>query len=155
MENKTRLLIVDDEALLCEMMGLHFKRRGYDVFTATSGAQAIALAKGDKPQVMLIDKRMPGMDGVEALEAIRQFNQCVKVFFISAEGLDAETENRIKGLQVSAYMQKPLVMEELDSAVKKAALLSPLNNDFAKSHGSNDEEKSKEIPAQEPLGCVL
>lgn len=121
MENKTKLLMVDDEAQICELMGSHFKRRGYDVFTATSGKQAIDLVKENSPKIMLIDKRMPDMDGIQTLEAIRQFNQELKVIFISGDNLDSETEAKIKSLNVAEYACKPITTDNLDALVAKVA----------------------------------
>jgi len=119
MENRIKLLMVDDEAQICELMGSHFTRRGYDVLIANSGKQAIDLAKTNSPQIALIDKRMPEMDGIQTLEAIRQFNQSLKVIFISADDLDAETESRIKSLNVAGYLCKPIIIGDLDAMVDK------------------------------------
>jgi DNA-binding response OmpR family regulator len=117
---KTKLLIVDDEEQICELMGSHFKRHGFDVLTATSGKQAIDLTKINHPQVVLLDKRMPEMDGIETLEEIRKFNQDLKVIFISADELDTETESRISGLNVIGYLHKPLNIADLDAMVDNA-----------------------------------
>lgn len=119
MENKTKLLMVDDEVQICELMESHFKRRGYDVFIATSGRQAIDIAKENSPQIVLLDKRMPEMDGIQALEAIRQFNQDLKVIIISADELDPETKSRIKGLNVAGYLHKPIIVDDLDAMIEK------------------------------------
>lgn len=123
MENRIKLLMVDDETQICELMESHFKRRGYDVFTATSGKQAIDLTRANNPQILLLDKRMPGMDGIQTLEAIRQFNQKLKVIIISADDLDPETESRIKGLNVAGYLYKPIIVDDLDSMIEKLKAL--------------------------------
>ena len=119
MENKTKLLMVDDETQICELMESHFTRRGYDVLTANSGKQAIDLTKANSPQIMLLDKKMPEMDGIQALEAIRKFNQNIKVIIVSADELDSETEARIKDLNVAGYLHKPIIIGDLDAMVEK------------------------------------
>lgn len=121
MENRIKLLMVDDETQICELMQSHFARRGYDVLIANSGRQAIDLTKANNPQVMLLDKRMPEMDGIQTLEAIRQFNQELKVIIVSADDLDSETEARIKDLKVAGYLHKPLIIGEFDALVAKVA----------------------------------
>lgn len=119
MENKIKLLVVDDETQICELMESHFRRHGFDVFTATSGKQAIDLTEANNPQIVLLDKIMPDMDGIQTLEAIRQFNQDIKVIFVSADELDSETKARIKGLNVAGYLHKPLNIVDLDAMVDK------------------------------------
>lgn len=119
MENRIKLLMVDDEAQICELMESHFIRRGYDVLTANSGKQAIDLTKANNPQIMLLDKRMPEMDGIQTLEAIRKFNQDIKIIIVSADELDSETESRIKGLNVAGYLHKPVIIGDLDAMVEK------------------------------------
>lgn len=121
MENRIKLLMVDDEAQICELMESHFSRRGYDVLIANSGKQAIDITRANSPQIMLLDKKMPEMDGIQALEAIRKFNQDLKVIIVSADQLDAETEARIKGLNVAGYLCKPIIIGELDALVAKVS----------------------------------
>ncbi|MCX5696588.1 MAG: response regulator [Candidatus Omnitrophica bacterium] len=122
MENKIKLLIVDDEALICELMKPYFVRRGYEVIIATSGKQAIDLTKAHNPQIMLLDNRMPEMDGVQTLEAIRKFNQDLKVIFISADELDLEVESRIKDLKITGYLRKPIDLEDLNAIIAKITI---------------------------------
>lgn len=119
MEEKTRILIVDDEEDICELLELHFQRHGFDVFTAASGKQAISLVKANNPHVVLLDKKMPEMDGIQTLEAIRQFNQGVKVIIVSADALDSNLESCIKDLNAAGYLRKPLNIVELDAMVAK------------------------------------
>ncbi|MFH1440949.1 MAG: response regulator [Candidatus Omnitrophota bacterium] len=119
MENKIKLLIVDDEENIRELMKLHFNRRGFSVLTANSGLQAVTCAKENSPHIMLLDKRMPEMDGIEALGNIRGFNQDIKVIIISGDELDSDTQSQIKELNVSAYMLKPVDIADLDNVIGK------------------------------------
>ncbi len=122
MENKIKLIIVDDEGEIGELMESHFKRRGYDVLTANSGERAIALTKESNPQLMLLDKRMPVMDGIQTLEAIRAFNQVIKVIMISGDEIDAEMDSAMKKLNITGYLHKPIVVPDLDALVEKMSL---------------------------------
>ena len=119
MENKIKLLIVDDEENIRELMKLHFNRRGFSVLTANSGLQAVTCAKENSPHIMLLDKRMPEMDGIEALGNIRGFNQDIKVIIISGDELDSDTSFKIKELNVAAYLLKPVDIADLDNILSK------------------------------------
>jgi len=81
--------------------------------------QAIDLTKANNPHVVLLDKKMPEMDGIKTLEAIRQFNQGLKVIIVSADELDSKLESRIKDLNVAGYLRKPLHIVDLDAMIEK------------------------------------
>ncbi len=122
MENKPKLLIVDDEDQIRELMEARFKRHGYNVLSANSGERAIAVTKESSPNIILLDKRMPGIDGIATLEAIRQFNLDVKVIMISGDEADSEMESVIKKLNIAAYIHKPIIATELDALIEKISL---------------------------------
>lgn len=122
MENKPKLLIVDDEDQIREIMEARFKRHGYNVLTANSGERAVTVTKESSPDIILLDKRMPGIDGVAALEAIRQFNLDVKVIMISGDEVDSDMESVIKKLNIAGYLHKPIIVTELDAMVEKVSL---------------------------------
>lgn len=122
MENKIKLIIVDDEGEIGELMESHFKRRGYDVLLANSGERAIALTKESNPQLMLLDKRMPVMDGIQTLEAIRKFNQDLKVIIISGDEVDTKMGSVMERLNIIEYLHKPVDVPKLDALVEKVSL---------------------------------
>lgn len=123
METKTKikLLIVDDETYVCEIMKEHFQRRGYSVSVANSAQEALPIIKENNLQIMLLDKRLPGLTGIELLRNIRQFNQDIKVIMVSGDGLDTETKEEMKKLNILEYLEKPVVLSVLDAALEKAA----------------------------------
>lgn len=121
-ENKPKLLLVDDDAYICEIMQRRLERKNYQVFVAASGKEALSIAKEESPQIMLLDKRMPEMDGIEILKAIRRFNAEIKVIMVSADELDPQTEKEIEPLNIFAYLHKPVSTTDLDLTIEKASL---------------------------------
>ena len=81
---KIKALIVDDENDFRKLMAFWMKSKGYTVFEASNGQEAVAAAKEAKPDIIFMDLNMPVMDGNEALKKIREFNKDVPVIIISA-----------------------------------------------------------------------
>lgn len=114
-----RLLVVDDEADILGMLRLLLVQRGYEVTTAGSGLEALALATADPPDLMLLDVMMQDMDGWETLKLLRLDPACrdVPVVILSAR---AETKDKIRGLQEGAvdYVTKPFSPRDLLAKVE-------------------------------------
>jgi len=79
-----RIMVVDDEKDFLFTMEYWLKSKGYEVKTVTNGLQALELAKTFNPNLILLDVIMPGMDGVETLKRLREFNKEVPVIIITA-----------------------------------------------------------------------
>jgi CheY-like chemotaxis protein len=94
MENKNiKILLVDDETDFRQLMMFWLKSKGYLVFTAIDGKDAIDLVKKEPPDIIFLDLRMPVMDGLEVLKRIRNFNKDVPVIVISAYINDPGTKD--------------------------------------------------------------
>ena len=117
-----KLLIVDDEADICEFGKSFFKKRGMEVITASGGKQALELIASQHPSLVLLDVRMEEMTGLEVLRQLRKTDQTTKVIMVSGVE-EEETINEAKALGVIGYIHKPLVLEELERIV-----LAELNN---------------------------
>jgi len=131
-QRNNQILIVDDEEFLCEAMQTHLERRGYLVFVANSAKEAVAIIKEANPNLILLDKIMPELNGIEALRLIRGFNSYIKVIMLSAEELDNQTKDQLHRLNLFAYIRKSTNTVELDSILDKAL----------KSEGINEEENN-------------
>jgi DNA-binding response OmpR family regulator len=106
-----RVLIVDDERQVREMLELNLELRGFTVRMAADGAEALALAREWQPDVIVLDVMLPKMDGLSLLPALRKITEA-PIVMLSARG---EIEDRIRGLVRGAddYISKPFEMAEL------------------------------------------
>lgn len=116
-----RILIVDDEEPVCEVLGEYFATQGYAVETARSGAEALAVVERERPDLVLLDIRMPGLDGVETLRRIRSLDGGVVVIMVTANEDVALARETLK-LGAFDYVAKPFDFSYLDRAVAAAFL---------------------------------
>ena len=110
------ILVVDDDALLRRSLGLQLEQTGYRVSTAASAEDALALAKRDRPDLILLDVGLPGMDGLDALRQFQQHDD-IPVIFVTARRRELDT---ILGLEMGAdgYITKPFNPDVLLAHVK-------------------------------------
>ena len=113
------VLVVDDQQANVRMVGALLTRSGYQVLPATSGVEGLELARGRKPDVVLLDMRMPGMDGFEVMAAMRADPDIrdLPVIFLTA---DNDRDNLVRAFESGAidYVTKPFVAEELIARVR-------------------------------------
>ena len=119
-ENKDiKILLVDDEPDILEIVGYNLNLEGYQVFTAKNGVEAISKAKKKMPHLSILDVMMPEMDGIEACEAIRQTKglEDTIITFLTARG---EDYSQLAGFDAGAddYITKPIKPKVLMSKVK-------------------------------------
>ena len=116
---KARILLVDDEPDILEIVGYNLKNEGYQVFTAENGEEALKIAKKKKPDLIILDVMMPVMDGIEAREKMRKTPELdgTVITFLTARG---EDYSMIAGFDVGAddYITKPVKPRVLVSKVK-------------------------------------
>lgn len=113
-----KLLVVDDERDICDFVQSFFQERGYTVLTALSGEDALLVIKNDKPDLVLLDIKMKGMDGIAALKHIRDLDKQVKVVMVTALE-DQERMDEACRLGACEYITKPLVLDSLENAVEE------------------------------------
>ncbi|MDX1362720.1 response regulator transcription factor [Arenibacter latericius] len=122
-----KILLVDDEPDILEIVSYNLTAEGYNVFTAKNGIEAVAKAKKKKPHLIILDVMMPEMDGVEACEIIRKTTglENTIITFLTARG---EDYSQMAGFDAGAddYITKPIRPKLLVSKVK--ALLRRLKN---------------------------
>lgn len=123
-----KILLVDDEQDILEIVGYNLSQEGYQVSTATNGKEAIIKAKKELPHLIIMDVMMPEMDGMEACEAIRKLPELnsVLITFLTAR---SEDYSQVAGFDAGAddYITKPIKPKLLVSKVK--ALLRRLKSD--------------------------
>ena len=117
-EHKARILVVDDEPRYVRAMQANLEARGYEVLAAQNGQTAIELARRQQPDLILLDIRMPGLDGHEVCRRIREFSS-VPVIMLTAL---SDEVNKVKGLDTGAddYVTKPFSIVELLARVRAA-----------------------------------
>lgn len=114
-----RILIIDDERLVCDLLKAVLSHRGHDVLIASSGQQGVTLFQQRLPHFTLLDLRMPGMNGIEVLKQIRQINPEAAVIVLTASGPD-DFENQARALGVTEFLNKGRSLETLASAMPHA-----------------------------------
>jgi CheY-like chemotaxis protein len=116
-----RLLIVDDEADVREFAANLFRKRKIEVDTAANGKEALEKVEKAKPELILLDIKMEGMDGIETLERVKQIDQNIKVIMVTGKKEDEdEAFTRCKNAGAFDYIHKPLVLDELERVVMNA-----------------------------------
>ena len=136
-----RILVVDDEETLVELVRSYLEREQYEVLTAADGRVALELARSAQPDLVVLDVMLPGLDGIEVCRQLRQFSDAYVIM------LTARTEeiDKILGLTVGAddYLTKPFSPRELVARVK--ALLRRPRQTADTSHVSG--ERTVDLPA--------
>jgi two-component system, response regulator, stage 0 sporulation protein F len=111
-----RILVVDDEAPVREVLTEYFTTEGYAVEGAGSGAEALTAVRGGRADLVLLDVRMPGLDGVQVLRKIREINGDVPVIMVTANE-DVSLAKETLKLGAFDYVAKPFDFDYLDRAV--------------------------------------
>ncbi|NWH05956.1 sigma-54-dependent transcriptional regulator [Desulfobacter latus] len=114
-----KILVVDDEKDFVEMFSLRLTRQGEKVSVAYSGQEALDLLEKNKIDVVILDIRMPGMDGIETLKRIKAGYPLVEVIMLTGHG---STETAVEGMKAGAfdYLMKPADFEDISEKVANA-----------------------------------
>ncbi|KPK43032.1 MAG: hypothetical protein AMJ78_00270 [Omnitrophica WOR_2 bacterium SM23_29] len=113
-----KLLIVDDELDVREFAANFFRKRKIEAVIAGDGQQALDLFEKEKPDLILLDIKMEGMDGVEVLRRLKEKDKEVRVVMVSGKKPEEEDVfNRCKELGALNYIHKPLELDELERVV--------------------------------------
>jgi two-component system, NtrC family, response regulator AtoC len=127
---KPKILVVDDEQLIRWSLEKNLQKQGYEVITAGSGEDAVKLAREESPDLMLLDIQLPGMNGIEVLETVKEFEEDIIVIMVTALGV---LETAVKAMRLGAfdYINKPFNLDELSIIVKKALETRELRREVA------------------------
>lgn len=112
----TKILVVDDELSICELLRTYFENEGYEVKTANDGAEGVTFFKMYEPDLVLLDIMLPRKDGWQVCREIREISS-KPIIMISAKG---EVFDKVLGLELGAddYITKPFDMKELSARIK-------------------------------------
>ena len=114
---KTKILIVDDEPNVCELIRIYLEREGFAVLIAHDGLVALDLVARERPELIVLDLMLPGLDGWKVCEKLRSAGNKVPIIMLSAKG---EEMDRILGLELGAddYVTKPFSPMELVARIR-------------------------------------
>jgi CheY-like chemotaxis protein len=119
LEMPSKLLLVDDERQFAQTLSERLKLREIGSVIAYDGATALEMVKEDEPDVMILDLKMPGIDGLEVLKRVKQTNPKIEVIILTGHGTEADKELCMK-IGAFAYLEKPVDVNILSETIKKA-----------------------------------
>ena len=119
---KPKIVAIDDEVEFIDVIRNYFELRGYDITVAIRGTKGIELVKKNKPDVVLMDLKMPGIDGDEVLSLLKSMDPSPKVIFVTAYDDGGKTKARLLKMGAYAYFDKPVSsLRELEETINRAA----------------------------------
>ena len=122
-----KILVVDDDINICELLRLYIEKEGYEVIIANDGGQAVTKFKTEKPTLVMLDIMLPVLDGWQVCREIRKTSQC-PIIMLTAKG---EVFDKVLGLELGAddYVVKPFETKEIVARIK--AVLRRVNDQTA------------------------
>ncbi len=128
-----KVLVVDDEIHIVHVVAIKLRNNGYDVTTASNGAEALELALQNKPDVVVTDFQMPVMTGLELIKQLRgnELTKDVPVVMLTARGFAIEDEQK-EDLKISEFISKPFSPKELLRNIEDILYNNEVKNQEAK-----------------------
>jgi len=113
-----RVLAVDDDAKIRDLLDTLLRRKGHQVFTADHGQKGIDVFRRERPDITILDLKMPNMNGIEALRQIRQIDPHAPVIILTAVGTETE-EEQARALGVTEFLHKGFSLHALGDALNR------------------------------------
>ena len=116
---KPRILVIDDESAIRDSLKMTLEYDGYDVMLAATGEEGVKLVEREAPDLVFLDIKMPGMDGLEVLQRIKALNEAVPVVIISGHGT---VSTAVEATKAGAFdfIEKPLASERVLVTIRNA-----------------------------------
>ncbi len=121
-----KLLIIDDQYGIRILLNEVFQKEGYQTYQASNGVQALSIIESDRPDLVLLDMKIPGMDGIEILKRLKEIDQTIEVFIMTAYG-ELDMIQQAKDLGAITHFAKPFDIDEIRAAVKAQIPIESLN----------------------------
>lgn len=157
--NNEKILIVDDEEHIVELIKFNLEANGYKTITASNGLEALELAKNEKPDLVLLDIMLPGLNGNDVCKEIRKDTEIstMPIIMITAKG---EELDRILGLELGAddYVTKPFSVRELMARIKavlRRTKVETVNDTYSFGNVSIDFNKHEVMKNGEKVELTL
>jgi len=130
MPESIRVLLIDDEKLFVESLTKVLKRRGMVVRAAHDGLTGLELLSNEEPDVIVLDLRMPGLDGLATLEKIRESDLLTPVILLTGH-IDIDRVTQVLNKGAAEVLLKPCPIETLVSAIENACEMKAINKEVA------------------------
>ena len=113
-----KILVIDDEPSIRDLLDTLLSRKGYDVVLAASGQKGLELFRRERPDALVLDLKMPGMDGLTVLQQVRSLNPKLPVIMLTGAGTP-ETELQARAQGVTEYVEKEFSLHLLGDSLKR------------------------------------
>ncbi|SRR6266849_2224687 len=113
-----KILVIDDEPGIRDLLDTLLSRKGYDVVLAENGRKGLELFRREHPDVIVLDLKMPGMDGFTVLQQINSLDPRTPVIILTGAGTP-EAEQRIRAFGVTEYIEKEFSLHRLGDSLKR------------------------------------
>jgi DNA-binding response OmpR family regulator len=113
-----KVLVIDDEPGIRDLLDTLLRRKGYQVIVAESGQKGLECFHREHPDVLVLDLKMPEMDGFTVLQQVRSLDPIIPVIILTGAGT-AETEQRVRAMGVTEYVEKEFSLHLLGDALKR------------------------------------
>ena len=145
-----RILVIDDEERMCWVLERALSHEGYQVVTATRGLRGIDLTQETDPSLVILDLKMPDIDGIEVLKEIKKINPSIPVIMITAHGT---IDTAIEAMKIGAtdYITKPFKLDKLKVLVKQALPLTSSKNQINLLHQKLGKKYGKIVGQSEAI----
>ena len=113
-----KVLVIDDEEGIRNLLDTLLRRKGYNVVLAASGQKGLELLRRERPDVMVLDLKMPGMDGLTVLQQVRRLIPTQPVIILTGAGTP-EVEQQVRALGVTEFVEKEFSLHLLGDALQR------------------------------------
>ncbi|MBJ6726454.1 sigma-54-dependent transcriptional regulator [Geomesophilobacter sediminis] len=141
---KTKIMVVDDEHLIRWSLEQNLKKQGYEVCTAGTGEDALRLAREEQPELVLLDYHLPGINGLEVLQRLKEIDEEIIVIMVTAQG---GLETAVNTMRHGAYdyINKPFNLDEMAIVIRKALETSDLRREVVQLRSEHKKQGPPQI----------
>jgi two-component system, NtrC family, response regulator AtoC len=141
---RTKIMVVDDEHLIRWSLEQNLKKQGYEVCTAGTGEDALRLAREEQPELVLLDYHLPGINGLEVLQRLKEIDEDILVIMVTAQG---GLETAVNTMRHGAYdyINKPFNLDEMAIVIRKALETSDLRREVVQLRSEHKKQGPPQI----------